>query len=81
MSAQVIKTYCDVAGWLGTAGFMGFFLLLSLGLIGPGRLFFGVGIVESLLIVLHSWERRSWQMFWLNVVGAGFNAIGLVRHL
>jgi len=75
-----MKTYCDIAGYLGSALALLGYLLFAVGMIA-GVGYFSIGVVTSALLGVHSWERRSRPLLWFNSVMGLISVYGLVRML
>ncbi|MGP8096094.1 MAG: CBU_0592 family membrane protein [Steroidobacteraceae bacterium] len=76
-----LKTFVDVAGWIGAALILGAYSLISSGkLKARSRLYQRINIVGAVGLIINGSWNTAWPSVGLNVVWLGIGAYALRRH-
>lgn len=76
--SRPIKTWSTVIGHVATVLILAAYIALSMGLIGRVS-YVATGMLTSVMMGFHSWERKSYPVMLLNACWFTISAVGVWR--
>ena len=76
--SQPIKTWSTVIGHVAMVLILATYIAFSVGVIGKVP-YVGIGMITSLMMGFHSWERKSYPVMTLNAAWFVISAVGVWR--
>jgi len=78
--SRAIKTWSDIIGHAAMLIILGVYAAFTLGFIGY-TWYVGLGMLTSVMMAFHSWERKSYPMMVLNAVWFMLSLAGVLRPI